>query len=236
VCPGVGAAVEREGLRREPGRKRLAQDATHHPRECAGDEAQLRLADQHRGADVDEAVDVIAVVVGEHDCGDVVKRQAGGRERRGELHLACDLEARERDVAHDRCLATVDEHHASVVLDRPAVDRKRVRPCVRQKQVHLAPRAGGWKEELALDAHMSGRQGVDDHRPRPYPARGLVDLVVGPARRSCYQVPLWQPPPVPVQDRVTMPFLPVTVKVSLVVGEVAVTAYSLGAADEAPLR
>jgi hypothetical protein len=32
------------------------------------------------------------------------------------------------------------------------------------------------------------------------------------------------------------PFLPVTVKVSLVVGDVAVTAYSLELADEALLR
>ena len=72
---------------------------------------------------VDEAVDVVAVGVGEHDLRDVVELQAGGGDRRRKLLLAGHFHARERDVPRRRGLTGVDEPQDSVVLDRPAVDR-----------------------------------------------------------------------------------------------------------------
>ena len=147
----------------EPGRQRLAQDATHHPREGRRDEPQLGVVDPHGCAHVDQPVDVVAVVVGEHHLRNVVQRQTRRRDRARKLLLARHLEAGERDVPRRRGLAAVDEQQAPVVLDRPAVDRQRVRPGARQEQVQLAPRAAAGEQERVLDARGAGRQGVDSH-------------------------------------------------------------------------
>ena len=76
--------------------------------------------------DVDEAVHVVSVGVGEDDLRDVVELQAGGGDGRRELLLGGYFHARERDVPCRRGLTGVDEPQDSVVLDRPAVDRQRV--------------------------------------------------------------------------------------------------------------
>jgi hypothetical protein len=57
------AAVEREGLGREPRGQWLVQHATHHPRHRRAEESQLHLVDQHPPADMDQPVDVVAVGV-----------------------------------------------------------------------------------------------------------------------------------------------------------------------------
>ena len=54
----------------------------------AREEPQLGIVDPHRRAHVDEPVDVVAVVVGEHDLRDVLQRQAGRRQGARELLLA----------------------------------------------------------------------------------------------------------------------------------------------------
>ena len=86
---------------------------------------------------MDQPVDVVAVVVGEHDLRDVLQREARRRDGCRKLLLARHLEAGERDVSRRGGLAAVDEQQASLVLDRPAVDRHWVRPGAGQEQVQL---------------------------------------------------------------------------------------------------
>ena len=151
------------GLRGEPGRQRLAQDAAHQTREGRPCEPQLGVVDPGGGAHVDQPVDVVAVMVGEHDLRDVVKRQAGRRQGCRELLLGRHLETGERNVPGFRSLTAVYEQQAPVVLDRPAVDRHRVRPGAGQEQVQLPPRALAGVKERVLQAHRPGREGVDSH-------------------------------------------------------------------------
>jgi hypothetical protein len=56
-----------------------------------------------------QAVDVVAMCVGEHDLGDIVEIDACRGHRGRELLLACELHARERHVACGHGLAGVDE-------------------------------------------------------------------------------------------------------------------------------
>ena len=74
--------------------------------------------------DMDGAVHVVAVHVGQDDGVDVVERQARAGHRAGQLLVGRELEARERDVVGGRDLAGVDEDQPVVVLDGPAVDRE----------------------------------------------------------------------------------------------------------------
>src|SRR5207302_6545965 len=80
-------------------------------------------------------------------------------ERVRELVLALDLEAREGNVPGRGDLARVDEQQPALVLDRPAVDRQRLRPGTRQEQIELAPSAERREEERVLDANASRPEG-----------------------------------------------------------------------------
>ncbi len=159
-------AVERERLRIETRRQRLAQDAPHDTRKGSAQELELGIVDRHGGAHVHQSVDVISVMVGEHDLRDVIERQAGGRDRTRQLLLGRHLEVGERDVAHGRALAGVDEQDLLAMLDHPAVDRQRVRPGAGQEQVELPARAEAREEEGVLDADGARRYRVDSHARR----------------------------------------------------------------------
>src|SRR5207247_2211711 len=100
----------------------------HQPREAGPGEPQLDLVDPRPGAQMDQSLDVVAVVVGEHNFRDVVHGQAGRRHDRRKLLLAAHLKAGERDVAGGRRLAAVDGQQSPLVLDGPAVNWEWVRP------------------------------------------------------------------------------------------------------------
>src|ERR1019366_10490053 len=87
----------------------------------------------------------------------------GRRQGRWELLLARHLEARERDVLRGGGLAAVDQQQAAFVLDRPAVDRQRIRPGAWKEQGELAARTRAGKQEGTLDAPGSSPEGVDLH-------------------------------------------------------------------------
>ncbi|HEY7631808.1 MAG TPA: hypothetical protein VH817_13950 [Thermoleophilaceae bacterium] len=133
--------VEREGLRREPRRQRLAQEATHHLRHRRAQELQLRLVDQDWRAHVDHAVDVVAMGVGEHDLGDVVGVEPRRSHHARELLAARHLHPRERHVACRGGLTRVDQPQDTLVLDGPDVDRQGIGEGSGQEEVQLAPRA-----------------------------------------------------------------------------------------------
>lgn len=119
---------------------------------------------------MDDSVDVIAMGVGQDDLSDVIECKARSRQCSRELLCAIDLHARERHVARRCGLAGVDESQNSLVLDRPAVDRQRLREWAGREQVELASSAAAREEEAVLDAHGSGREGVDLHEERPSPS------------------------------------------------------------------
>src|SRR3954463_16676010 len=106
---------------------------------------------------------MVAVMVRQHDFGDVGGRQSRPGERAGQLLLDRDIEAREGDVARRRRLAAVDEQERPVVLDRPAKDRQWRRPGAGQEQVQLTATAGARVKEAVLDAYGPGLQRVDLH-------------------------------------------------------------------------
>src|SRR3954452_11242965 len=58
------------------------------------------------------------------------------------------------------------------MLDRPAVDRQRLREGTREKQVQLAPRAGAGEQEAVFDTHGARCEGMDLHRALP----GFMDV------------------------------------------------------------
>ena len=166
------AAVERQRPELGPGRNRLAQHLLPELSAARAGVLELAIVDEHRPVDVHGAVDVVAVHVGEHRRADVARLQAGAVERGRELAVRRDLESRKRDIAHERRLAGVDERDPTVVLDRPAVDRKRVRPGPRQEQVELPAPARGREQERALETHGAGRERVDPHRAGDSNRRG----------------------------------------------------------------
>ena len=159
------AAVECVRLPVDAGRDGLLQ----HPRK---NRAPAVLVNASSGSwtstgpvEVDRAVHVIAVHVGQHDGVDVVQRQAGGRQCAGQLVLGRDRETGERDVVGRRDLAGVDQDQLPVVLDRPAVDRERLRhPRTGSEERELAADAGLRIEECVAQLHRPGAQGVDSHR------------------------------------------------------------------------
>jgi len=157
------AIVECEWLGGKPGRQRLTQDAPHQSREGGVGELQLDLVDPYRSAHMNQPVDMIAVVVGEHDLRNALQRQASCRHRCGKLLLARHLEASERDVPCRCRLAAVDEQQTPIVLDCPAEDGQRLGPWTGQEQVRLPTRALAGQQERALDTHRPSRQGVDSH-------------------------------------------------------------------------
>ena len=93
-----GRAAELEGLRCEPGWQRLAQHAPHDFREGGVQIAQLGGVDSNGRADVDGAVDVVAVVMGQDHLRDVLapagrqssaRTAAPARRRRRSVRRGC---------------------------------------------------------------------------------------------------------------------------------------------------
>jgi hypothetical protein len=82
--------------------------------------------DKRWPGDVDGAVDVIAVHVGENDGVHIGNGQARSLEGSRQLLGGRDIEARKRDVPHRRRLTGVDQPQPILVLDHPAVDRERL--------------------------------------------------------------------------------------------------------------
>ena len=123
---------------------------------------------------MDEPVDVVAMGVGEHYLGDVVEPQTGCSDGGRKLLLARHFHARERNVVGRRGLTRVHEPQNSVVLDRPAVDRHRLREGAREEQIQLAARAAAREQEAVLEPHRSGLDCMDLHFARSFVLMGLV--------------------------------------------------------------
>jgi hypothetical protein len=110
-----------------------------------------------------EPVDVVAVSVGDDNFRDLVEAETCGGHRGWKFLLVRDLRPRERHVPSRCRLTGVDESQRALVLDRPSVDRQRVREGARHEQIQLASWARTGKQEAVLDAHRSGGEGVDLH-------------------------------------------------------------------------
>src|SRR3954447_21307625 len=90
---------------------------------------------------------MVAVMVREHHCGDVGRRQSRAGECAGQLLLDRDVEAREGGVVRRRALAAVNEHEPPVVLDRPAKNGQRLRPRAGKNKSSCRRRPGlGWRK------------------------------------------------------------------------------------------
>src|SRR5450631_3986272 len=84
------------------------------------------------------------------------------------------MHVREWHVARRGSLAGVHESENSVVLDRPAVDRQRLRKGAREEQVQLPARAVAGEQKAVLDADGSGRESVNLHDHLSFGAGDLV--------------------------------------------------------------
>ena len=73
------------------------------------------------------------------------------------------MHTRERHISRRGSLARIHESQNPVVLDRPAVDRQRLREGAREEQVQLSARATAGEQEGLFDADGSGGESVNLH-------------------------------------------------------------------------